>query len=66
MHAFVVLGLVFFILSQETVLGKHLRNDLFCVERDVKPQLRQSVSVVGLVTGHHFYKHLNTHAIYHL
>ena len=25
-----------------------------------------TVSVVGWVTGHHFYKHLNTHAIYHL
>jgi len=26
-------------------LGKRLRNDLFCVDRDVKPQLNQSISV---------------------
>jgi len=32
MHAFVVLGLVFSIPSQEIGLGKHLRNDLFCVK----------------------------------
>ena len=29
--------------SQEIGLGKRLRNDLFCVEWDVKPQLSQSV-----------------------
>jgi len=39
MRAFVVLGLVFSIPSQKTVLEKRLRNDLFCVESDVKPQL---------------------------
>ena len=30
--------------SQEIGLGKHLRNDLFCVEWDVKPQPNQSTS----------------------
>ena len=43
MRAFVVLGLVFSIPSQEIGLGKRLRNDLFCVEWDIKPQLSQSV-----------------------
>ena len=42
MSAFVVLGLVFFIPSQDIGLGKRLRNDLFCVEWDVKPQLNES------------------------
>jgi len=41
MHAFVVLGLVFFIPSQEIGLGKCLRDDLFSVEWDVKPRLNQ-------------------------
>jgi len=45
MHDFVVLGLVFSIPSEETGLGKRLRNDLFCVEWDVKPQLYQSVNL---------------------
>ena len=44
MHAFLVLGLVFSISSQEMGLGKRLRNDLFCVEWDVKPQLSQAVN----------------------
>jgi len=35
----------FSIPSQEIGLGKRLRNDLFCVDRDVKPQLNQSISV---------------------
>jgi len=43
MRAFVVLGLVFSTPSQETGLGKRLRNDLFCVEWDVKPQLNQPI-----------------------
>ena len=43
MRAFVVLGLVFSMPSQESGLGKRLRNDLCCVEWDVKPQLNQSV-----------------------
>jgi len=41
---FVVLGLVFSIPSQETGLGKRLRNDRFFVEWDVKPQLSHLVS----------------------
>ena len=45
MHAFIVLGLVFSIPSQEIGLGKRLRNNLFCVEWDVKPQLSQSVLI---------------------
>ena len=35
--AFVVLGLVSSVLSQEIGWEEHLRNDLFCVEWDVKP-----------------------------
>ena len=46
MRAIVVLGLVFSIPSQETGLGKRPRNDLFCVEWDVKPQLSQSVTLM--------------------
>jgi len=42
MRAFVVLGLVFSVSSQEIGLGKRLRNDLFYVEWDVKPELNQS------------------------
>jgi len=46
MHVFVVLGLVFnfIITSREIGLGKRLRNDLFCVEWDVKPQLNRSIN----------------------
>jgi len=51
MHDFVVLGLVFSIPSQETGLGKRLRNDLFCVEWDVKPQLNQSVNLTSATVG---------------
>jgi len=46
MHAFVVLGLVFSVPSQEVGPGQRLRNDLFCVEWDVKPQLDQSINNV--------------------
>ena len=38
MRAFVVLGSVFSVPSQEIGLRKHLRNNLFCVEWDVKPR----------------------------
>jgi len=41
MLASVMLGVVFSIPNQEIGLGKRLRNDLFCVECDVKPQLSQ-------------------------
>jgi len=41
MRAFVMLGLVFSIPSQDIGLRKHLRSDLFCVEWDVKPQPSQ-------------------------
>jgi len=47
MCAFVVLGLVFPLPSQEIGLRilawEHLQNDLFCVEWGMKPQLNQSV-----------------------
>jgi len=47
MSAFVALGLVFSIPSQEIGLEKRLRNDLFCVEWDVKPQLiNQSINLI--------------------
>jgi len=39
MRAFVVQGLVFSIPSQEIGLGERLRNDLFRVDWDVKPEL---------------------------
>ena len=45
MCAFVVLGSVVSTPSQEIGLGKCLRNDLFCVEWDVKPHLSQSTSL---------------------
>ena len=32
--------------SQEIVLGKHVRSDLFCVEWDVNPQLNESAEIV--------------------
>jgi len=51
MRAFVVLGLVFYIPSQEIGLGKRLRNDLFYVEWDVKPQLSQSINHKLLITS---------------
>jgi len=41
-RAFVVLGLVFSTPSQDIGLWKRLRNDLFSVEWDVKPQLSQA------------------------
>ena len=39
MRAFVVQGLVFSIPSQEIGLGERLRNELFRVDWDVKPEL---------------------------
>jgi len=45
MCVFVVLGLVFPYQPRD-LLGKHLRNDLFCVEWDVKPQLSQSLEAI--------------------
>jgi len=48
MRVFVVLGLVFSIPGQEIGLGKRLRNDLFYVVLDAKPQLNQSVNAVLL------------------
>ena len=42
-RAFVVLSLVSSIPSQENGMGKRLRNYLFCVQWDVKPQLNQSI-----------------------
>jgi len=49
MHDFVVLSLVFSIPSQEIGLAKRPRNDLFCVEWVIKPQLNQSTYGCGLV-----------------
>jgi len=37
MFAFIVLDLVFSVLSQEIGWAEHLRSDLFCVKWDVKP-----------------------------
>ena len=66
MHVFVVLGLVFSVPSQEIGLGKRLRNDLFCVEWDIKAQLNQSLTVkldclvclLAVVTCWFFYNEL--------
>jgi len=44
MRALVVLGLVVFRAKPTDWLGEHLRNDPFCVEWDVKPQLNQSIN----------------------
>jgi len=46
MRAFVVLGLLISVSSQEIGLGKRLENDLLCVEWYVKPKLDQSGEVV--------------------
>jgi len=43
--SFFVLGLFFSMQSQENGLGKRLRDNLFCVEWDVKPQLSQSINL---------------------
>ena len=40
-----MLGLFFSIPRQGIILGKRLRNDVLCVEWDVKPQLSQCVRV---------------------
>jgi len=37
LFAFVALGLVFSVLCEEIGWEEHLRNDLFCVDLDVKP-----------------------------
>ena len=50
---FCSLGLVFSTPRQEIGLGKRLRNDLFCVEWDVKPQLSQSVNASNTHTHTH-------------
>jgi len=42
------MGLVFSMPSQEIAFGKRLRNDLFCVKWDIKPQLDQSAILVGV------------------
>ena len=44
-------GLVSSVLSQEIGTEERLRNDLFCVEWDVKPLLSQSVSQSGSFIG---------------
>jgi len=44
--AFVVLGLVFSVLSEEIGREERLGSDLFCVEWDVKPLLSQSVCCI--------------------
>jgi len=44
-----VLDLVPSVLSQEIDWEERLRNDLFCVELDVKPQLSQSTTEILLL-----------------
>jgi len=44
MHAFIVLGLVISIRSQEIGLGKRLRNDLICLDRVGRKTTTQSVN----------------------
>jgi len=51
MHAFVVLGLVFSIPSQEIGLEKRLRNDPFCVECDIKPRFSQSTLCLHFIAS---------------
>jgi len=46
--AFVVLGLVSSVPIQEIGWEEHLhQNHIFCVERDIKPSINQSVTVLG-------------------
>ena len=44
MHGFLVLGLAFSIPGRDWLGETCLRNDLFCVERNVKPQLNQPIN----------------------
>ena len=50
LFAFVVLSLVSPVLRQEIGWEERLRNDLFCVEWDVKPEVNQSAFVVNTVS----------------
>ena len=45
MCAFVVCDLVSSVLCQEIGWEEHLRNDLFCVDRDVKPELSRQPGI---------------------
>jgi len=47
LFAFVVLGLVSSVLSQEIGWEERLRNDLSCVKWDEKPQLKSVISSNG-------------------
>jgi len=47
--AFVVLGLVSFVLSQELGWEEHRQNDLFCDEWDVKPSLSQAHTLISFL-----------------
>jgi len=53
--AFVVLGLVSSVLSQEIGWEERLRNDLFCVEWDVKPQPQLNQFNIRVPTGLDFF-----------
>jgi len=68
MCACVVLGLVFHTKPRDW-LGERLRNDLFCVERDIKPQLSQSalccVRQLYCDTSWQLYAHTHTHTHTH-
>ena len=53
MRAFVAVGLVFSTPSQEIGLWKRLRNVLFCVAWDVKPQLNESTMYCSVASTNH-------------
>ena len=45
LFALIALDLVSSVLCQETDCEERFRNDLFCVELDIKPELSHSVSI---------------------
>jgi len=54
MRAFVVLGLVLFHTKPRDWLGSRLRNELHCVECDVKPQLNQWINQSTELSSRHW------------
>jgi len=52
LFAFFVLALVSSVLCQEISWEERLRNDLFCVEWDVKPWLSQSTWLLAVLLSY--------------
>jgi len=62
MFAFVVFGLVFHTKPTDW-LGERLRNDLFCAELDVKPQLSQPMRPDSSLRYRRYINHLLTYLL---